>query len=111
VPGPDERLEWSLRAQAHLQEVLAYYLEHATAEAAGRVLRQIETRAFRLAEFPQLGEAIPNMDPSYRRSHVANYTVLYRVVPERSVVRVFAVRHSRRRPLSPAEIAALDVES
>ena len=106
---PQRRLEWSERARDQLLEIVDYYTEHASPRAAERVLQQIELKAQELARFPSSGSAVEGLDTSYRRSRAGSYTLLYRALPDRAVIRILSVRHGRRRPLSAEEISALDV--
>jgi plasmid stabilization system protein ParE len=106
---PQRRLEWSERARSQLLEIADYYTAHASRRAAESVLRQIEVKAQELAQFPFSGAPVEGLDSTYRRARAGAYTLLYRVLTEGAVVRIFAVRHGRRRPLSAEEIAALEV--
>jgi len=108
VAGTPLRLEWSDRARRQLLEILDYYLEHASAAAAERVLWQIEGRARELAQHPLSGVAVDGLDGTYRRDRTGSYALLYRVLREDDSVRILSVRHGRRKPLSSGEIAELD---
>lgn len=108
MAGTPLRLEWSDRARDQLLQVLSYYGEHASTAVARRVLGQIQTRAEELAQFPLSGVAIEGLDQTFRRATAGSRLLRYRVLTEQHTLRVLAVRHSRRRPLSAANVEALD---
>ena len=103
------RLEWSARSRQQLRDILRHYVQHASVEVAERVLNQIDRAARQIASHPHIGPMVTGLDPSYRRFQAGAYTPFYRTPPAERVVRIFAVRHGRQRPLAPGTIASLDV--
>ncbi len=82
-------------ALANLQRAFVFLAEHdpgAAADAAAAIRRAVET----LSEHPLIGRRtegeLRELVISYGRT---GYVALYRFLPERSVVRVLAIRHQR----------------
>ena len=102
-------LEWSVRARDQLREIADYYVEHASAEVARRLLETIRAKAEEVAQFPTSGALIEGLDGTYRRARAGtSYHLLYRVTPDSHAVRILALRHVRQRPLRERAIEALD---
>jgi toxin ParE1/3/4 len=76
------------RAEADLDEIwLHIALDNVT--AADRLMEQIEAAEDRVAEFPQIGQARPEIRPDLRHWPVGAYLIFYRVdEDEVSIVRV-----------------------
>jgi plasmid stabilization system protein ParE len=103
-PGP----LWSVRARDQLRAIADYYVEHATADAALRVLGGIRTKAEEVARFPTSGSLVEGLDGTYRRARAGSYHLLYRIGQDGRTVRILALRHVRQRPLPGGAIQALD---
>ena len=87
-----ERVGYSRRAAAEVEEITAYLAEHS--QAAAVRFRDAFARAERqLADFPNSG--IPGTRPGARHLIVGSYVASYR--RRGNDVEIFAVRHARRR--------------
>ena len=54
--------------------------------AAERLLARIDATQTRLAEFPELGQARPDIAPDARSWAVGDYLILYRIEPDAVVI-------------------------
>ena len=78
----------SNRADADLDEIWLHIAKDNVA-AADRVIDRIEAAENRLAEFPQIGQARPEIRAGLRHWPVGGYLMFYRVAEEElTVVRV-----------------------
>ena len=88
------RLDWSPEAVEDLESI-ASYIERDSAWYAKAVISKIVETAETIADFPELGRAVPEVgDPAVRERLVYNYRLIYRLESER--VLVAAVIHGSR---------------
>jgi toxin ParE1/3/4 len=98
------RILWTDRARARLEEQ-ADFIATDNPGAARRLLEQVSLRVDGLAEMPRSGRVYPGTeDCDLRELVVGAHRVIYRVAEQERVIHVLAVRHGRRRPLSPDEL-------
>ena len=95
------RVIWSPLAVTRVREATEY-IERDKPGAARRWAEEIFTKVSRLAEFPNSGRVVPELDRQEVRELVhGNYRIVYRV--EAKSVFILTVRHGRRL-LDPAEL-------
>jgi len=81
------------QADADLDEI-SLHIALDNVAAAERLMERIEAAEDRLGEFPQIGQARPEIRPDLRRWPVGAYLVFYRVDDED--VRIVRVVHGAR---------------
>jgi plasmid stabilization system protein ParE len=97
------RIRVTRAARRDLDEIADYFRAHAPA-AARRVHAVIFAKLDLIAQFPEIGPVVAKRgERQYRRTVAGDYAIWYRVI-EAGIVRVLAVRHGRRRPLSPNDL-------
>lgn len=82
------------RAEEDLVEIWLYIAED-NANAADRLLEEIDRSCGLLADNPLLGRARPDIAPELRYLPIGNYLVLYRTLPHG--IEVVRVVHGARR--------------
>lgn len=90
------RIEWAEPAISDLREVYEF-IARDSHRYARLTIEKITGTAGRLAEFPELGEVLPEFSPKvYRQIVVGSYRIIYRADPSRNRLLVLAVVHARR---------------
>ncbi len=90
---------WAERASQDLLD-LRGYLAARDPLAAVRITRGVYRDAGRLAEFPNLGSALEEVDdPRWRRIVFRDWKIVYEILPTESVVRVLRIWHAARGPV------------
>src|SRR4051812_8642468 len=93
------RIIWAERASTDLLEIFRY-LKARDPAAATRIARAIYRETGRLAEFPQAGSALDELDdPAYRKLVFRHWKIVYRVLPEDQDVRIMRIWHAARGPV------------
>lgn len=91
------RVLWSPLALARLGEHVSWVAEH-SADAALRLIHDVERRVGQLADFPELGPVWPmHPETGVRCLVCGKYVVYYEVVSGQEEVHVLTVRHGRER--------------
>ena len=80
-------------AENDLEEIWLYIAADSIAAAEG-VLHRIAAAERRLTEFPEIGQARPDLAPGLRHWPVGRYLILYRIDPE--AVTIVRVLHGAR---------------
>jgi addiction module RelE/StbE family toxin len=88
------RIKWSLPALADLREVY-HYIARDSRKYARATVERITGAAERLAQWPQLGESLPEF-PGYRQFVVGNYRLIYREDEASQRVYIIGVIHAAR---------------
>jgi len=98
------KVRYSPRALAQLEEIHEY-IARRNRSAAISVVARIQSLCVTLGEFPGMGAATDQ--PGVRMAPVVRYPYLifYAVITESSEVRILRIRHGRRRPLRPGNMA------
>jgi toxin ParE1/3/4 len=94
MAGTTKRLSWAPRAKEDLNNIWRYYARVASPEIAGKIVREIEHTALRLAERPHMGRPREEVWPGLRGVLAQPYTVFYRVTE--AAIEVVRVLHERR---------------
>ena len=81
------------QADADLDEIWLYIATD-NQGAANRVLQRLYRAEDRLGEFPEIGQARPDIAPTLRHWPVGSYLILYRIEPD--CVRIVRVIHGAR---------------
>jgi toxin ParE1/3/4 len=87
------RVTRSARAAEDLIEIWSYIAED-NPTAADQLLDKIDETCARLAEFPNLGQARPDLRQGLRHSVIGRYLVVYREVP--GGIEIVRVLHGAR---------------
>ena len=97
------RVEWAAPAATDLREVFEF-IGRDSPRYAQLTVERITNAAARLAEFPQLGEVLPEFaEHVYRQIVVGAYRLIYREDLQHDRVLVVAVIHAARRLPSTLE--------
>lgn len=89
------------RADPEIDEIWAYIATENVA-AAERVVDRIEAAERQLREFPEIGQARPDLGPGLRHRVVGQYLILYRVAPDAiEILRVLHGARDSRREFGP----------
>ena len=90
----DRRLVWSKDARDDLADIFAYLDTHATRPIADHRLRDIETAAQRLTEWPLMGRPRRELGPGLRSWSVPPHIIFYCVTD--AAVEIVRVVDGRR---------------
>ena len=89
------RVLWTEPARDDLREVFRF-IRRDNPTAAQKVIREIQEKIGRLAQFPLSGREVPELiEAGLREVIVGNYRVIYRLVG--NTVEILTVIHSRRK--------------
>jgi toxin ParE1/3/4 len=91
---PDRVAVWALAAQQDVDDIWDYYALNVSEEAAGRLVREIEAAAERVARLPLTGSPRQRLLPGLRCVRAPPYLVFYRIVA--GAIEVIRVLHERR---------------
>ena len=92
---------WTEPAYVQLEHILGY-IALDKPEVAKRLAKQIMAKVGRLAEFPGLGKAVPELaHPDYRQLWIKPCWIYYRIAEQ--TIFVLHVRRAER-PLNPADL-------
>lgn len=84
----------ALGAVRDLEQITAYLERHASAAKADEVLARLERRCGELANFPERGNLLPELQElgirDYRELHEQPYRIIYRVLGPDVVVYIVA---------------------
>lgn len=88
------QIEWSAESIDDLAAIRDYLLEQTPANAE-RIVREIESAAELLIDFPYAHRMVPEwQDPDRRETFVYRWRLIYRVTPDR--IRIVGVIHGSR---------------
>lgn len=90
------RVDWAKPALEDLESVYEY-IARDSPRYARNTIERITEAAGRLAQFPQLGQMLPEFpDSAYRQLAVGNYRLIYREDAHPARVLVMGIIHGRR---------------
>lgn len=83
-------IEWSLKAENDLNEIIDYIAQDSL-EYALSFYEQIREKVENLILFPKMGRIVPELDePNIRELILRNYRIIYRILGEKiQIVRLF----------------------
>ena len=97
-------VQWSASALDRLLEILDF-IARENPRSATRTVDEILERVEMLADFPRMGPVFSDESgPDLRKLVLDDYLVVYLVRDEKRVISVIAVRHSRQRPMTLADL-------
>jgi len=92
---PRHAISFAESAVADLEDIRVWYAELGVPEVGERLLREVVSRAERLAEFPESGRIVPEFGIAPLREIIhPPFRIVYRIEPKR--VRVVRVWRSER---------------
>jgi len=83
-------IEWSLKAENDLNEVIDYIAQDSL-EYALSFYEQVREKVENLIQFPKMGRIVPELDePTIRELILRNYRIIYRISEKKiQIVRLF----------------------